>query len=116
MDLVFRALSDSSRRRMLERLALGPASVTELARPFDIALPTVVQHLRALEDSQVVSSHKTGRVRTYQLVPDALTPAMAWMSGIRLPAEKQLDRLDAYLARGGDRTSMNPSTGTGDTR
>ena len=63
MDLVFRALGEPSRRAMLERLAGGPASVTELARPFDIALPSVVQHLRALENSRIVTSGKVGRVR-----------------------------------------------------
>ena len=99
MDLIFRALGDPSRRAILERLARGPASVTELARPFEMALPSVVQHLRALEDSQIVTSGKVGRVRTYQLIPDALTQAMTWMSGIRLPAEQKLDRLEVYLAR-----------------
>src|SRR6478609_5323820 len=102
LDLTFRALGDPSRRAMLERLARGPASVTELARPFDMALPSVVQHLRVLEDAQIVVSRKVGRVRSYQLIPDALTPAGTWLSGIRLPAERKLDRLDAYLARRGD--------------
>jgi DNA-binding transcriptional ArsR family regulator len=102
LDLTFRALGDPSRRAMLVRLARGPASVTELAQPFDMALPSVVQHLRVLEDAQIVASSKVGRVRSYQLVPDALTPAGTWLSGIRLPAEKKLDRLDAYLARDSD--------------
>ena len=69
LDLAFRALGDPSRRAMLERLARGPASVTELARPFDMALPSVVQHLRVLEDARIVTSSKVGRVRTYQLIP-----------------------------------------------
>ena len=110
MDLVFRALGDPSRRAMLERLARGPASVTELARPFDMALPTVVQHLRALENSRIVTSGKVGRVRSYQLNPGALAPAMGWMSGIRLPAEKRLDRLEVYLAEGSDSSPADPST------
>src|SRR6476660_145931 len=94
-DLTFRALGDPSRRAMLERLSRGPASVTELARPFDMALPSVVQHLRVLEDARIVAASKFGRVRSYQLIPNALTPAGTWLSGIRLPAEKKLDRLDA---------------------
>jgi DNA-binding transcriptional ArsR family regulator len=110
MDLVFRALGDPSRRAMLERLARGPASVTELARPFDMALPSVVQHLSALENSRIVTSGKVGRVRTYQLNPGALTSAMGWMSGIRLPAEKRLDRLEVYLAEGSDSSPVDPST------
>ena len=102
LDLTFRALGDPSRRAMLERLSRGPASVTELARPFDMALPSVLQHLRVLEDAQIVTSSKVGRVRSYQLIPNALTPASAWLSGIRLPAEKKLDRLEAYLAHHSD--------------
>ena len=69
---MFHALADASRRAMLERLAAGPASVTELARPFQVALPTVVQHLGVLEAAGVVTSTKVGRVRTYQLAPEAL--------------------------------------------
>jgi DNA-binding transcriptional ArsR family regulator len=96
---MFHALGDSSRRAMIERLALGPASVSELARPFDMALPTVVQHLGVLETAGVVTSTKVGRVRTYQLATEALTPAGEWISRQRLPAEQRLDRLGNYLTR-----------------
>ncbi len=96
---MFYALSDSSRRLMVERLARGPASVSELAEPFDVALPTVVQHLRVLEDAGIVTSEKVGRVRTCQLVPDALVPLNAWIVGQRRPQEAQLDRLGEYLTR-----------------
>ncbi len=82
---------------MVERLARGPASVTELRQPFDTSLPTVVQHLGVLESAGIVSSTKVGRVRTYQLVIDALTPAAEWISRQRLPLERRLDRLDALL-------------------
>jgi DNA-binding transcriptional ArsR family regulator len=82
---------------MVERLSRGPASVSDLARPFDMALPTVVAHLRVLEAAGIVSSTKLGRVRTYQLVVDALGHAIAWMLQHRLPAERQLDRLGAIL-------------------
>jgi DNA-binding transcriptional ArsR family regulator len=84
---------------MVERLAHGPASVTELARPLDMALPTVVQHLGVLEDAGIVESTKVGRVRTYQLAPDALSLAAEWISRQRLPAERRLDRLDVHLRR-----------------
>ena len=84
---------------MVERVAHGPASVSQLAEPFDTALPTVVQHLRVLEDAGIVTSEKVGRVRTYQLVPDALVPANAWMVAQRRPQEAQLDRLGDYLTR-----------------
>ena len=84
---------------MVERLARGPASVSELARPFDMSLPTVVQHLCVLETAGIVSSIKVGRVRTYQLVTEALSPACEWISRQRLPAERQLDRLGTFLTR-----------------
>ncbi len=94
---MFHTLGDASRRAMVERLAQGPASVSELARPFDMALPTIVQHLGVLETAAIVTSTKVGRVRTYQLATDALTPAGEWISGQRLPAERRLDRLGSFL-------------------
>ena len=97
LDRMFHALGDGSRRAMVERLARGPASVSELARPFDMALPTVVQHLGVLEQAGIVTSAKAGRVRTYQLVPGALAPAADWIGRQRLPAERSLDRLGAFL-------------------
>ncbi len=102
---MFHALADASRRTMVERLVRGPASVTELARPFDMALPTVVQHLGVLEAAGIVTSTKVGRVRTYQLAPEALTPAAEWISLQRLPAERRLDRLGTFLTRKTDKES-----------
>jgi DNA-binding transcriptional ArsR family regulator len=99
LDQMFRALGDGSRRAMVERLARGPASVSELARPFDFSLPTVVQHLGVLEAAGIVTSTKAGRVRTYQLAPGALAPAGEWIGRQQLPAERQLDRLGTYLQR-----------------
>ena len=95
---MFHALGDASRRAMVERLVRGPASVSELARPFEMSLPTVVQHLGVLETAGIVTSTKTGRVRTYQLATSALAPAADWISRQQLPAERQLDRLGNYLA------------------
>lgn len=98
-DLIFHALADSSRRAMVERLARGPASVSALAEPFEMALPTVVQHLGVLAEAGLVTSVKVGRVRTYQLVPGALAPAGDWISRQQLPAERRLDRLGDFLDR-----------------
>jgi DNA-binding transcriptional ArsR family regulator len=99
LDRMFHALADSSRRAMVERLSRGPASVSELAKPFEMALPTVVQHLGVLEAAGIVTSAKAGRVRTYQLVPGALAPAADWIGRQRLPAERRLDRLGVFLTR-----------------
>lgn len=96
-DLVFRALSDPTRRRVLERLGDGPASVTELASRFDMALPSFVQHLKVLEASRLVRSRKKGRVRTCELVPSQLKVAEDWLAKQRAMWERRLDQLDAYL-------------------
>ena len=88
---------------MVERLVRSPASVSELARPFDMSLPTVVQHLGVLETAGIISSTKVGRVRTYQLVIEALTPAAEWISRQRLPTERRLDRLGSFLTRPTDK-------------
>src|SRR5215472_9541088 len=97
LERMFYALGDSTRRAMVQRLVKGPASVSELARPFDMALPSVVQHLGVLEAAGIVTSTKTGRVRTYQLAVEALTPAAEWIRHQRLPAEEALDRLGTFL-------------------
>ena len=102
LDRKFQALGDGTRRAVVERLARGPASVSELAAPFAMALPSFVQHLRVLETAGVVTSEKVGRVRTYQLAVDALTDCGAWIGQQRLPAERRLDRLGDYLAQGHD--------------
>ena len=95
---MFHALADSTRRAMVERLVRSPASVSDLARPFAMSMPAIVQHLRVLEDGGIVTSEKVGRVRTVQLAADALTAPGAWIEEQRLPAERQLDRLGAVLA------------------
>jgi DNA-binding transcriptional ArsR family regulator len=97
IDDVFRALSDPTRRHVLERLSHSPASVSELAEPFNMALPSFVQHMGILEDCGLVQSRKTGRVRTYQLIPKRLKLAEAWMVRQRALWEKRLDQLDTYL-------------------
>ncbi len=97
LDTVFRALADPTRRRVLERLALRPCSVTELAVPFEMALPSFVQHLRVLEECGLVRSSKDGRVRTYRLDPEGFRGAEDWLEGQRQTWERRLDQLDSYL-------------------
>ncbi|MBS0521017.1 MAG: helix-turn-helix transcriptional regulator [Proteobacteria bacterium] len=97
IDGVFRALADPTRRLVLERLSRGPESASALARPFDMALPSFVEHLHVLEACGLVRSRKTGRVRTYRLVPKRLRQAEDWLSRQRAIWEQRLDQLDAYL-------------------
>jgi len=98
LDEMFHALADGTRRAMVERLARGPASVSELAEPFEMSMPAVVQHLKVLEGAGIVTSEKVGRVRTVQLAPDALAVGGEWIARQRLPAERRLDRLGDLLA------------------
>ena len=98
IDTLFKALADPTRRRVVERLTLGPASVTQLAQPFGLALPSFVQHLGVLETSGLVRSQKIGRVRTYELVPERVRYAEDWLTQQRTLWERRLDQLDAYLA------------------
>ncbi len=98
LNLMFQALADPTRRSMLERLSGGPASVSELARPFDMSLSAVVQHLQVLEASGLVRSEKVGRVRTCRIEPTALRTAEQWIAERRTNWERRLDRLGDYLA------------------
>ena len=97
VDLTFRALGDPTRRRVIERLSVKPASMTELSRPFAISMPTLSKHLGILEKSGLVRSTKVGRVRTYQLVPATLESAENWLCKQRSLWERRLDQLDDYL-------------------
>lgn len=96
-DDVFYALSNSTRRRVLEQLSTGPATVSELAAPFDMRLPSFVQHLSVLEQSRLVKSKKRGRVRTYELAPERFKVAENWLSERRREWEARLDRFDEYV-------------------
>jgi DNA-binding transcriptional ArsR family regulator len=97
LDRVFRALGDPTRRAVLGRLSRGPAPVSELARPFEMALPSFIQHLAVLEGCGLVRSRKSGRVRTFQLVPQPLEAAESWMAEQRALWERRLDQLDNFL-------------------
>jgi DNA-binding transcriptional ArsR family regulator len=96
-DDVFYALSNSTRRKVLEQLSVGPATVSELAAPFDMKLPSFVQHLSVLEQSRLVKSKKRGRVRTYEIVPERFKVAEDWLTERRQLWEARLDRFDKYV-------------------
>jgi DNA-binding transcriptional ArsR family regulator len=98
LDRVFYALADPTRRGVLERLSYRPAPVSELAQPFDMALPSFTQHLNVLEACGLVRSQKKGRVRTYQIAPRPLKAAERWMVKHRALWETRLDQLDNYLS------------------
>ncbi len=97
LDTAFQALADGTRRAMLARLSRGPASVSELARPLPISLPAVLQHLKSLEESGLVKTQKSGRVRTASLNGDAIGRAEKWLHDRRAEWEAQADRLEAFL-------------------
>ena len=97
-DQVFHALSNPTRRKVLERLSVGPATVSELAAPFDMQLPSFVQHLSILEQSRLVRSTKRGRVRTYEIAaPERFEVVEDWLTARRRQWEARLDRFDQYV-------------------
>jgi len=98
LDQVFDALSDPTRRAIVERLARGSASVSELAAPFPMSLSAIGQHLQQLEASGLVESSKVGRVRTVRLVPQTLASAERWFAQHRARWEQRFDRLGELLA------------------
>ncbi|MCK9916392.1 metalloregulator ArsR/SmtB family transcription factor [Microbacteriaceae bacterium K1510] len=97
IDGIFRALSDPTRRDVVERLSMKPASVSELAASYKMAMPSLLEHLKVLEGSGLVRSEKKGRVRTYELAADRLKIAEDWLGHQRKLWERRLDQLDAYL-------------------
>ncbi len=96
-DHVFYALSNATRRKVLEQLSTGPATVSELAAPFDMKLPSFVQHLSVLEESRLVKSRKSGRVRTYEIAPERFKVAEQWLAERREMWETRFDRFDEYV-------------------
>lgn len=106
-DDVFYALSNSTRRKVLEQLSVGPATVSELAAPFDMKLPSFVQHLSVLERSRLVKSKKQGRVRTYEIVPERLKVAEDWLTERRRSWESRFDRFDEYVKQLKDKESRS---------
>jgi DNA-binding transcriptional ArsR family regulator len=98
LDMSFRALVDPTRRALVERLSRGPASMSELAQPFDVTLAAIAQHVEVLERSGLIRSVKVGRVRTCRLEPGGLAPLADWVSTRRSLVERQLDRLGDVLS------------------
>jgi DNA-binding transcriptional ArsR family regulator len=97
LDRTFAALADPTRRAIVARLCRGEAPVGALAEPFDIGLPTLLKHIRVLEEGGLITSRKAGRVRTCTLTPDALRGADAWLRAHLDAWESRLDRLEAHL-------------------
>ena len=99
LSLLFHALSDPTRRAMLERLARGPAAVTELAGPTGMTLPTILRHLSVLEAAGLITTTKDGRVRSCAFQSAALEPVQDWLASQRSLWEARLDRLDSYVMK-----------------
>jgi DNA-binding transcriptional ArsR family regulator len=97
LDRLFRALSDPTRRGMVERLLERPLTVSELAQPTGMALPTVLKHLAVLEETGLVASEKAGRTRICRATPAPLASAQDWLAAQRALWEARLDRLDSYV-------------------
>src|SRR5262245_1525669 len=98
LDRVFHALADPTRRAIMHRLTHSPATVSELAKPFAMAMPSLLQHLRVLEDSRLIRTEKAGRVRTCEMQPSALSVAEGWLAQQRTLWEGRVDRMEAYVA------------------
>jgi DNA-binding transcriptional ArsR family regulator len=99
LDRTFAALSDPTRRQILDRLAEGPATLGELARPFAITLPGLMKHVRVLEEARLVVTEKKGRTRECRLGSEHLDEAARWIDTYRGRWERRLDRLGGYLER-----------------
>ncbi len=102
IDSVFHALGDPTRRAILEQLCEGPVSVSRLAEPLGLTLAAIVQHLQVLEESGLVRTEKTGRVRTCRVDPKGLAVARQWIDDRRSLWERRLDRLGDLLAETGE--------------
>lgn len=99
LDGLFQALADPTRRAVLARLGRGPASISELAAPFDMALPSFMKHIHQLEESGWIMTEKAGRVRTCRLEAQSFAAAQAWLDEQRAVWEGRADRLEAFVTR-----------------
>jgi DNA-binding transcriptional ArsR family regulator len=97
LDGMFQALADPTRRAVLARLGRGPASISELAKPFDMALPSFMKHIRLLEGSGWIATRKRGRVRSCAIEKKALAAVDGWLAKQRALWEARFDRLDAWV-------------------
>ena len=103
IESTFSALADPTRRAVIQALTHGPASVSDLARPFDMALPSFTQHLGVLQDAGLIVSRRQGRTRICSLDPQALRAAEDWLAAHRREWESRLDRLAAHLEKSKER-------------
>lgn len=103
LDSIFHGLADPTRRAVIARLAAGPAPVSELAAPHDMALPSFLKHLKVLEAGGWIESDKAGRIRTCRLRPETAKAAEGWLGQQRSLWEARLDRLDTFLANLNDK-------------
>jgi DNA-binding transcriptional ArsR family regulator len=108
LDRTFGALSDPTRREILERLAEGPASISELTRPAGMSMPGLLKHVRILEQARLVTTEKKGRVRQCRLDPARLDDAERWIQASRQRWERRLDRFGSYLERHADQEGTLP--------
>ena len=99
LDRTFSALSDGTRRDILEHLQLGPASISELAEQARISLPGVLKHVRILEEARLVTTEKKGRTRECRLGPDQMDDVTRWIESHREVWERRLDRLEAVVQK-----------------
>jgi DNA-binding transcriptional ArsR family regulator len=99
LDRTFSALSDPTRRDILERLGRGPATISELAQPFGMSLTGLKKHVRILEEADLVTTEKVGRTRECRLGPGQLEDATQWIETYRRNWERRLDKLEGYLER-----------------
>ena len=100
---VFQAFADPTRRAVLRRLGAGPAAVSDLAEPFDMALPSFLKHIRFLEDAGLIRTRKQGRIRTCEIDRKSFAQAEAWLSEQRAVWEGRTDRLERFVAKMQDR-------------
>jgi DNA-binding transcriptional ArsR family regulator len=107
LDSVFHGLADPTRRAVIARLAVGPAQVSELAAPHNMALPSFLKHLKVLEAGGWIESSKAGRIRTCRLKPETAKAAEWWLGEQRSLWEARLERLDAFLANLNDKGKQN---------
>jgi DNA-binding transcriptional ArsR family regulator len=104
LDGVFHALADPTRRAVLGRLGQGPASISDLAKPFDMALPSFMKHIRLLEDSGWIRTAKQGRVRTCAIEKKQFAAVESWLSEQRTLWEGRTDRLERFVTTKEDQT------------
>jgi DNA-binding transcriptional ArsR family regulator len=97
LDQTFGALADPTRRSILQLVSTGPTSISELARPFGISLPTTLEHVRILEETRLLTTEKVGRVRECSLGPERLDEARKWIETFQM-WERRLDRLERYIS------------------